>query len=42
MEAEQNAISAHKITILDSRRRCANVEVKPPQPPVWVGAGARR
>ena len=44
MEAEENAIFAQKSTILDGRRRRrrrrrrGNVEIKPSQPPVGVGA----
>ena len=37
MEAKENAISAYKSTILDGRghrRRWANLEGKPPQPPI--------
>ena len=36
MEDEETTILAEKSTILDGRRE--NVELKPPQPPVGVGA----
>ena len=41
MEHEETTILSEKSTILDGRRcrrRRGNVELKPPQPPVGVGA----
>ena len=44
IEDEETATLAEKSTILDGRRRRrrrrGNVEIKPPQPPSWVGVGA--
>ena len=43
MENEETTNLAEKSTILDGRRRRRrreNVEIKPPQPPVGVGARA--